>query len=514
MSVIGRHLMRSTASNIAGQAVVLGVWFALTPFIVHRLGAADYGLWALVASLVAYGQLLDLGVGGAVTKYVAEERARGDSDKASDLIATSLAIYCVVGLVVAVVTVPLSVAAPEVFNIHAAQETKAHWVILLTGGALAVQLPATTAYAVLRALQRFDLNNLIGAGATLLQALASVVVLLLGGGVVGLSAVTLPLTIVAQVPMLVVIRRIAPDLRLDLRRVRRSVVKRVVSFSTALFVINGSAVVKGKTDEIVIASALPISAVSPYSIARRVSDAPALVAYQFVRVVFPLASQLHGQGARERIRALFVASTRLTFALFMPIAVGLMVLAEPFLHAWVGPRFAADSKIVLILVGAGIIDIALHAPGAVMQATDAHRLLAVFTGACALLNLALSIALVGPLGVTGVALGTLIAAAVEAVLVTPLGMWRYGVAAKVLVRDALIPGLAPAIPAAAVLLLLRELVEPSSLIAVFVVGALGAIVYMAGYLSFAASVTERTALWRLAGNLRQLVRARQAGSAS
>ncbi|HEY8765072.1 MAG TPA: hypothetical protein VIM18_12830, partial [Solirubrobacteraceae bacterium] len=60
--------MRSTASNVAGQVVVLGVWFALTPFMVHRLGAANYGLWVLVASLVAYGNLLDLGVGAAVTK--------------------------------------------------------------------------------------------------------------------------------------------------------------------------------------------------------------------------------------------------------------------------------------------------------------------------------------------------------------------------------------------------------------------------------------------------------------
>src|SRR6185295_17319773 len=100
MPTIARHLMRSTASNVAGQIVVLGVWFGLTPFIVHRLGATEYGLWVLVASLIAYGNLLDLGVGAAVTKYVAEFRARGRSEEASDLIATALCIYSVVGLLV------------------------------------------------------------------------------------------------------------------------------------------------------------------------------------------------------------------------------------------------------------------------------------------------------------------------------------------------------------------------------------------------------------------------------
>ena len=58
---IRRYLVVSTLSNYAGQIVTTGVWFALTPFVLHRLGPTQYGLWALVASFVAYGQLLDAG---------------------------------------------------------------------------------------------------------------------------------------------------------------------------------------------------------------------------------------------------------------------------------------------------------------------------------------------------------------------------------------------------------------------------------------------------------------------
>jgi O-antigen/teichoic acid export membrane protein len=136
---------------------------------------------------------LDLGVGGAVTKYVAELRARGRPDEASDLIATALGIYCVLGVVVVVASVPLAFIAPDLFHIKPELQAKAHWVILLTGVALAVQLPATAAYAVLRGLQRFHLNNMIGIAATLVQAAATVVILSLGGGVVGLAAIALPL---------------------------------------------------------------------------------------------------------------------------------------------------------------------------------------------------------------------------------------------------------------------------------------------------------------------------------
>jgi O-antigen/teichoic acid export membrane protein len=111
----GSQFIRSTASNVIGYAVTVGVWFVLTPFILHRLGASDFGLWALVGSLVAYGTLLDLGVGAAVTKYVAELRARGEAEKASDVVATALRIYCCVAMLLLAAVIPLSFVLPGLF---------------------------------------------------------------------------------------------------------------------------------------------------------------------------------------------------------------------------------------------------------------------------------------------------------------------------------------------------------------------------------------------------------------
>ena len=509
MPTIARHLLRSTASNVAGQLVVLGVWFALTPFMVHQLGAANYGLWVLVASLVAYGNLLDLGVGGAVTKYVAELRARGRADEASDLIATALAIYCVVALLLVLASAPFALIFPSLFNIAPDQESNARWVVFLTGLALAVKLPTTTAYAVLRGLQRFDLNNLISVAATLVQAAATIAVLLLGGGVVGLAAMVIPLTLLTQIPMLMVIRHVAPDLRFGLRGAQRRLVRIVASFSTSLLVINGASTVKTETDQVVIAAALPLATVAPYSLAQRISQLPTTLTYQFVRVLFPLAAELHGARDRTRLRALYVGSTRLTLALFVPIAVGLMVLANPFLTAWVGERFAGDADVAVILIAAGLFDVPMWPAASMLMGTNAHRPLALFAGASALLNLGISVALVGNIGVTGVALGTLIATGLEAVVVVPFAMRRYGVPIRTMLSEALLPGLLPAAPAVLALFVLRAALAPSSLVAVVGVGAIGGLVYAAGYLSFSASADERLALRRIALGALQLARPRR-----
>ena len=63
--------------------------FFLSPFIVHRLGNETYGTWALLVSLVGYLGLLDLGVRGAVTRFIANTHASGDHDASSRYASTS-----------------------------------------------------------------------------------------------------------------------------------------------------------------------------------------------------------------------------------------------------------------------------------------------------------------------------------------------------------------------------------------------------------------------------------------
>jgi O-antigen/teichoic acid export membrane protein len=508
-ATIARHLMRSTASNVAARVAVLGIWFVVTPFMVHRLGGTDYGLWVLVASLIAYGDLLDLGIGAAVTRYVAELRARGRSDEASVLVATALNMYCVIALLVTAVSVPFAVVFPDVFGIAKDQQGDARWVVLLTGVALAIRLPGLTAYSVLRGLQRFGIINIISVSTAVAQGAAFVAALLLGGGVVGLAAVALPLTVLNFAAMVLVIRRVAPDIRFGLRGGERRLVATVASFSGALIVINGAGVIKTKTDEIVIAAALPLSAVTPYSIARRLSELPTLLTYEFVRLLFPLASHLHGSEDTGKLRALYVGSTRVTLALFVPIAIALMVLAGPFLTAWVGERYAGDADVAVILIAAGALELVRYPGGMMMMASNAHRPLAIFAGASALLNLSLSVILVGSIGVTGVALGTLIAGSLEALVVLPFGMRHFRVPARTMLSQALAPGLLPAVPAVVALLGLRAALAPASLPAVVGVGAIGGLVYAAGYLSFSATADERLALRQIALGTVQLARARR-----
>jgi O-antigen/teichoic acid export membrane protein len=505
-TALQRRVLLSTASNYAGLVFNLGTWFFLTPFLLTHLGRTQYGLWALVGSLVAYGSLLDLGVGEAVVKYVSEFRAKGDDETASQLISTALVLYLVLGLIVVVLGVALAPIVPRIINVPPAEQSTASWLVIITAVGVAVELPATTAFSVLRGLHRFDLMNVIGSLAIVTLALGTVVVVLLGGNVLAVTAIAIPLTLVWQIPAIWMIHRAAPGLRFGFRDARRPLVRRVATFGSALFGIQVAETLKTKTDEFVIGAALPVSAVAPYSVARRLSTLPTLLAFGFVRVLMPLASQLHAEGRHPLLQGVYVSGMRLTIGIFTAVAGGLMVFAAPFLSAWIGPAFAGDADIVVILTLAGLCQALLLHASQVLQGMDRHRALVVFAIGSGILNLALSIVLVGPLGVKGVALATLVITALELLCVVPFTTSIVDVHVGRVLREALLPSLLPAIPMAAVLFGLRETLAPDRLITIGLCGLAGALVYGAFYLAFPTAAPERTMLRTAVGTGRALVR--------
>ncbi len=489
---IRRRVIVNTASNYVAKIMTLGIWFFLTPFLLRQLGASDYGLWILIGSIAAYGSLLDFGIATAVTKYVAQFQAEGRIEQARSLVATTLWLYVGLGFVAVVLGAVLAPVVPSLLNLPLHQRSTASWLMVLSGLGLGVSLPSATSIAILRGLHRFDLANLVGIFGMTLFTVATVAVLLMGGGLLGMVAVSIPVTLVTQVPAIWLIRRTAPELRFGWRDTNRSLLKTVTSFSSALFAINVAGQLQTKTDEIVSGAFLPIANVTPYSIARRLSEMPQMLSEQFMKVIMPLASQLDAQNDRVRLRTLYLTSSRLTLAIFLPLAVGVMILAQPFLKAWVGAPYDQYAYLVVILTLASFMTTSQWPAGAILQGMGRHRLLALMTLGSALANLGLSLLLVRPLGLAGVALGTLIPTTIESVcFVLPYVMRVNGISIRTVLTEIYLPALLPVAPTVIVLYGLREIAQPVSLIAIAATGGLGLLVYLIGYVILGAGRVER-----------------------
>jgi O-antigen/teichoic acid export membrane protein len=486
-----KRVLFGTISNYAGQLVNFATLFFLTPFILHRLGVTAYGLWVLIGSVVAYGSLLDLGIWGAVIKYIAEFRAQGETDRAASLVATALRLYTLLGLVVVALSAVLAPVIPRIFNVEAGQRSTAAWLVVLMGLGVGISLPGLTPMSILRGLQRYDVVNLIFISTTLFSALASVAALLLGGGVIGVVLANISGTLVTLVLGSWSVRRIAPEIRFGWGGADRRLIRLVFSYSWPLFVRDVAGRLQTKTDEITIGVFLPVQFIAPYNLARRLSEVTHLLTRQFMRVLLPLASELHAENDRARLRLLYTAGTRLTLAISIVICCILILLARPILTLWVGEAYAGAGSLVAILALASFIATSQWPAGAVLQGMARHRVLAVTSLCSGVANLILSVALVRPFGLTGVALGTLIPNLIEFAILLPFAMKVIGVRPGEALKEIFLPALIPALLMVTVLYAMQRAVAPSSILSVGLISGTGTLAYIAGYLSLGANAVER-----------------------
>lgn len=503
---IGQRVLVGTVSNYVGQFAAYGAWFFLTPFILGKLGPVVYGLWVLAGSVVAYGSLLDFGMWGAIIKYVAEYRARGEQEAARELIATALTLFTLVGLLPVLLAFLLAPLFPVVFNVPPGQEETARWVVLLMGAGIGVFIPCMISLSVLRGLQRYDLVNIVNLVGTIWEVAATITVLTLGGGVIGLVLVNIAGMLVMQLPAIYFINKFAPDLQFGYRGARRRYVRQVVVYSWPLFVVDMANRLQTKTDEITIGALLIVSAVTPYAIVRKLSEATFTLTQQFLRVLLPLASQLDAEQDEPRMRTLYLVGSRLAMAIFLPLAGVLVYLAAPLLAAWVGPAYAENAPVMVLLTGAGYAVVSQGTGVAILKGKNRHRLLAATSISAGLVNLLLSVLLARPFGLLGVAFGTLLPALVENfLLILPYVARILHIDARTIVRQVYLPVLIPLLPMMALLYLLQLAVPPEGWVAMGLTAIVGVGSYSLAYLFVGASVQERSMIRRATWQAIQIV---------
>src|SRR6266446_1492724 len=87
------HIVRNVAVGYLASGAAMLVGFVVTPILVRRLGSDLFGTWVLLSSLIGYTGLIELGLGTATAKRVAECRAVGDALRLRRLLGTAILMY-------------------------------------------------------------------------------------------------------------------------------------------------------------------------------------------------------------------------------------------------------------------------------------------------------------------------------------------------------------------------------------------------------------------------------------
>jgi O-antigen/teichoic acid export membrane protein len=93
-----KQILKNVGSSWPALATNVLVGIFLSPFILHRLGDAAYGIWVLIFSVTGYYGLFDLGIRSSIIRYVSKYTATGDKEKLAQFVNTVLFSYTGIGL--------------------------------------------------------------------------------------------------------------------------------------------------------------------------------------------------------------------------------------------------------------------------------------------------------------------------------------------------------------------------------------------------------------------------------
>jgi O-antigen/teichoic acid export membrane protein len=170
-------------------------------------------------------------------------------------------------------------------------------------------------------------------------------------------------------------------------------------------------------------------------------------------------------------------------------------------NAWVGPDFAASALIIQVLSIAIAVRVGNATATTVLKGAGEHRFIALTNLGMSVVNIALSIALIGPLGLFGNALGTLVPVTVAAVFLQfPAACRRTGLPLHEGWWRGVWPALWPAVPVAFLLLGVKDHV-PARLGAIAALSAGAGLMYVAIFVTFAVGTRDREMYLRKARQL-------------
>jgi O-antigen/teichoic acid export membrane protein len=397
----------NAAANGLGFAAQIVVAFFLSPILVHGLGDARNGIWSLVESILAYLMLFDLGVAASVVRHVARFEATRDRDHLNRVFSTCLCIFAAAGVLALAITLTLAFPGFRWLNIPVEFGDEARWMFVLLGFNIAIGLPMSVFPCVLDGLGRFPIKTAIRTSVLLARVPLFLLVIHQGGGLIGIACAITACNLAEHLLLAMASWWHLSQLRFSLRLADWATFRAIRGYSLDAFLAMIAGRVSFQTDALVIGLCLAAAPITYFAIAARLVEYAKNALRAVTTVLAPAVSTLEARGDEEGVRSVLLDSTRHVLWLIVPIQVGLLMLGRPFLALWMGEKYAELSYPTLAILAAPLaLAMAQSVAARVLYGVGRLRWFAramLFEAGC---NLVLSLALVNPLGIEGVAMGT------------------------------------------------------------------------------------------------------------
>ena len=415
-----RHLTNASYGVLDYVSYPLGM-LLVAPVVLHKLGAAEYGLWMISTAVISAGSIVASGFCDACIQRVAYLRGTNEIHLAPAAIRSAIGINLTLGALFAAsawIAAPFVASHVAVSNLISRSECLV--VLRIASVAILVRTMEGVAVGVQRAFEQYRATVQISTFMRFLTLGAAALLALLGRGTISILLATLVFLALGVVAQFRALSKLIAGVSFwpqfhptEARHLFRQ------GFFVWLQTLGG--VVFGQLDRIFLGISLGALAVTPYSLCVQFAHPIYGLSTSGFNFLFPYLSSRAGATQREDMKRVVRKAFVCNLTIVACSAALLLLFGDRLISIWAGRPVAESAKSILppIVIGAALMGLSVTGTYA-LQALGEFRSVAFIMLAGRSAMLLLMIWMLRHHGLQGLAVSRLFYGAVALVVYLPL----------------------------------------------------------------------------------------------
>lgn len=371
--------------------IVVGLLY--TPFMLRMMGQSEYGLYSLVASVIAYLTLLDMGFGNAVVRYTAKYRAEGKLDEQYRLFGMFIVMYSLIGVVVAALGFVLYACMGDLFGdtLTAGELGRAKILVIIMVLNLSLSFPLSIFGSIVNAYEKFVFQKVVNIVRLVLNYVVMIFVLEYGGKAVALVVVQTVFNFATLFLNLWYCRR-ELHVKVVFGKFNWSLFMEIAIYSFWIFLNTIMDKIYWGTGQFVLGATTGTIAVAVFSLAISLEQMYMTFSSSIASVLLPkLTGMVANRSADSEVSRLFIRTGRLQHIVMSFILVGFIVFGRSFINLWAGPGYEDVYIITLIFFVALFTPLIQNTGITILQARNQMKFRSILYVVIAVVSLAFQI---------------------------------------------------------------------------------------------------------------------------
>ena len=321
-----------------------------TPYMLRMMGQSEYGLYALVASVISYLTVLDLGLGNAVIRYTAKFRAEGKQTEQYEMFGMFFILYIVIGFIALVAGTALYFNVDAMFGstMTVMELDKARVMMVFLVLNLAVTFPMSIFGSIITAYEHFIFPRIVNICRIVLNTVVMICLLHMGYKAIAMVVVQTAFNLLTLLLNFIYCKRNL-KIKMYFRKFKWGFLKEVAIYSFWIFLNVIMDRIYWSTGQFVLGAIVGTAAVAVFAVAIQLQHLYMQFSTAISSVFLPKVTAIVTKSNDTQVVSdLFIKTGRIQYSIMALILSGFIVFGKPFVALWAGPGYE-DVYVITIM---------------------------------------------------------------------------------------------------------------------------------------------------------------------